>query len=129
MSRFTCAAFGDKRLKTSTRREAEGQIRHARPREVSVGNAKRAAFRVQTLHICILLSSVCRNIIFRPRACVKEKPRSSSFAFAPNTPRGSFLVHAASRSRVSFFVEPAWYSSAIDPTALNFSSASLAATL
>lgn len=64
MSRFTCAAARDKRLKTSTRGEAEGQIRHVR-----LGGWIRKegpASRVQTLHICILLSSVCRNIIFRP---------------------------------------------------------------
>ena len=65
----------DKRLKTSTRREAEGQIRHVRLDDrgtPGLRDAKARAFRVQTLHICILLSSVCRNIIFRPRSLRKR---------------------------------------------------------
>lgn len=54
---------------SGSRQEIEN-VNTSRGRRTNPGPGDRptqsAAFRVQTLHICILLPSVCRNIIFRP---------------------------------------------------------------
>ena len=79
---------------------------------------QRPAFRVQTLHICILLSSVCRNIIFRPRSLRKRGAPGCRRLRLRRTPRRSarFLALVLTSSLVPrlIFHQTDWYFSTID---------------